>query len=396
MQTFLLGLIIMKIRETINLFKYMLRKRSLKKYIKKCVKYCIPHGIYEYQDLKISKNIFEEEYYKYKNECHIKGEIPKALKNYNTIVSVQGLGFSGSGAVLDFLCEMESCNVVGTVKSKEKKEDHNGLFECDFLRLAGGLFEVEKYIGSANVFQNDALLNRFVDYLNSFPLFKEDNGVRNLFFGFIDEIISFQINHLQGVAYNSFLNRKRKSTSIFFLRELGLTEYREICRNFLSNLFSYINRRNDNYLVFDQLLCDFEYDLKKYNEYIPDVKMIVVYRDPRDVYTFACKKNVEWIAHNTVDDFVTWYKIMTKKLEITSTKYLVVQFERLINDYENTTKMIMDYLGFKSEQHLSSLKKAYFDPELSKMNVCIWRKSNIPEEQFDYIKNSLLSYCYNV
>ena len=60
---------------------------------------------------------------------------------------------------LDLLSEVDVCDVVGTdINNTSKEEDHHSLFESDFLRVSGGLFEIEKYVDSNNFFQNDAAI----------------------------------------------------------------------------------------------------------------------------------------------------------------------------------------------------------------------------------------------
>lgn len=66
-------------------------------------------------------------------------------------------------------------------------------------------------------------------------------------------------------------------------------------------LFRYVFRKTDQsskvkkFLVLDQFLSDTEYDLKKYSNYISNLKTIMVYRDPRDVYMTAKNLNIPWI-----------------------------------------------------------------------------------------------------
>ena len=148
----------------------------------------MPYGVYKLY-FSNSSDVFTKDFEDYCNRRSHNEEVNDELilnKSYKQVVSVQGLGHSGSGAVLDVLCEMESCNVLGTDENfKVLGIDHKGAFEVDFLRLAGGLFEFEKYLGSNNVFQNDALINRFISYLNSFKLFREDKNIRELFFDFL-------------------------------------------------------------------------------------------------------------------------------------------------------------------------------------------------------------------
>lgn len=314
---------------------------------------------------------------------------------YSSVVSVQGFGFSGSGAVLDLLCETDVCNVVGTKVNSTSKEDHEGL-ESDFLRLAGGLFEFEKYVGGKNVFQNDAMIKRFVRYAESFTLFKNSKEVQNIFFAFFDKIVDLSIQGLQYAAYNPYLYGDIEKDSIFFFRDITLCEYRTMAAVFLRDLFNYLNKQRKKILVFDQLLCDFEFDMLRYNAYIPGFKLITVYRDPRDVYAFACSRNIGWIAHDSVPNFIKWYRKMVANLDLCSNDYLVVQFESLINNYEIEANRIFDYLRIKPEEHIEQLKQTFLIPENSRKGIGIWKSDALSKVDIEQIELTLNEYCYNI
>ena len=360
-------------------------------------KFILPYGLYTYIHSKRNPNYFINAYNEYLNNGFVeeKQRMIHLETNYKSIVSVQGLGYSGSGAILDLLCEMNNCEVVGTVKkTKTLGIDHNGSFEFDFLRLSGGLFEFEKYIDSYNYFQNDAFVNRLISYLNEFSLFKFDRNVQYLFCDFINKMTHHQIMGIKGVPYNYHLNPLKKSSDIFFLKHLSIVEYRETCKIFLEKLFSYLNINNKSIVILDQLLSDFTFDLNKYNDYLPGFKLILSYRDPRDVYTLACEHNIGWISHRNVNSFIDWYKMMTLNINLNTTDYLVVQFEKLITDYDNQVRRIMNYLDISQGEHDDVLKKTYFDPRKSIVNVGLW-KSNKNSEDIELIYNSLKEYCFD-
>lgn len=314
---------------------------------------------------------------------------------YQSIVSVQGLGYSGSGAVLDLLCEAESCDVVGTSNELQRDNDHNGLYEFDFLRLSGCIFEIERFLNSTNIFQNDSLINRFIDYLNGFHLCKVNPSIRELFFKFLANIIELQIFDIKGVPYNPHLAGNKQTSSIFFLKQMEIADYRDLCRLFLIQFFNRINTYNKDCLVFDQLLCDFGCDYSRYSDYIPNVKVILVYRDPRDIYVFA-KTHIEqdgWMAHENADQFIEWYKILTRNIDKTSKEILVVQFEKLVNNYEVEKKRIFDYIGMECSEGKAK-ERTIFIPEVSRKNIGLWKCSNLPESDFEKIASELSDYCY--
>lgn len=367
--------------------------------VKNIIKNLMPYGVYKLY-FSNSSDVFTKDFEDYCNRRSHNEEVNDELilnKSYKQVVSVQGLGHSGSGAVLDVLCEMESCNVLGTDENfKVLGIDHKGAFEVDFLRLAGGLFEFEKYLGSNNVFQNDALINRFISYLNSFKLFREDKNIRELFFDFLYNVIDLKIEDIDGVPYNYHLYKGKTKSTIYFLKSMSVDEYRCMCSSFLSRFFNYINNKGEkDIIVLDQFMADCAYDMMRYEDYVPEIRLILSYRDPRDVYAFASQHNIDWIAHNTIDHFISWYKIITKNIDVNTKNYLIIQFESLIFDYENQIKRIMDYLKLDPKDHNELLKQKFFNPSISKVNVGIWENSPLPKSDFDKIRKELSDFCYD-
>lgn len=59
----------------------------------------------------------------------------------------------------------------------------NMLGEINFMRLAGGIFEIEKLIESKNMFVNDALINRFISLIDySLVQAGKQNSFYNIYF----------------------------------------------------------------------------------------------------------------------------------------------------------------------------------------------------------------------
>ena len=358
----------------------------------------MPYGIYDFIHKRRNKNFFLDEFDKYISSNHdMKTYMTNSdvNENYKQIVSVQGLGYSGSGAILDLLCEVDKCNVLG----KDEKaivlgNDHKGAFEVDFLRLAGGIFELEKYIDSDNVFQNDAMANRFISCVNAFPLFQKDKKVRDFFYAFFSSIIDLKISNVVGVPFNPYLYNNRDSSHIFFFKKMETPHFRHHCRILLMKLFSYLNTENKDILVLDQFLQDNTLEIEKYKDYAPSSRIILCYRDPRDVYQFACDYNIGWIAHNDVNQFVKWYRQMTRNVNLNTNDYLVVQFEKLVFDYERQVERILSYLNINKEAHNPLLKLKFFNPNISKQNIGLWKNNIKKQVDYEFIKEQLRIFCY--
>jgi len=332
-----------------------------------------------------------KQYVESAQKCELVEESP-----YQTIVSVHGFGYSGSGAVVDLLREYDSSHVIGFVDYEGSVASHD--FKCDevdVLRLAGGLFEVEKYIGSNNVFQNDALLHRVVAQINSSDIYRNNPAIRPYCFEFMCRICEILTDSPVGQDYNQYLNH-HGANDILFLKEFTLLEYRNWCRKLLNSIFMVIQQATGAkpILVLDQLMNDLEFDVDRYKDYIPNLKIIMVYRDPRNVYCFAKKENVGWIPHKSVDVFVKWYKIMIKHFDVKeSNVYLSVSFEKLIDQYDRAVDEIEKYIGMN---HASHTKKGMcLDISSSAKNKNIWKVDADNTDAYEEISIHFPDLTYN-
>lgn len=321
------------------------------------------------------------------NFC-IVNELPK----YKKIVSVQGFGYSGSGAVLDLLREYDATQVLGYIDPEvNKKTKFGGLTEIDIIRLPGGLYEIENSLHIDNVFINSALLNRTEKLFQSSSLYKYSDELKNLFISFFQSITTLRIISLSKSFYNGYLYNFDEQSSIYFLKKMSLDEYRLKCSQFLTSIFNHISNGSD-IIVADQLFSDTDLNIKRNKSFIRNLKSIIVVRDPRDTYAWAIKANIEWIAHNSVMDFISWYEAQYKNVPnlLEQDDCIVIKYEDLIFDYDQTIKYIENYIGYKSSQHIYMHR--YFDPTISKKFVGFYKQMDIKNDCL-IIKKKLKLYC---
>lgn len=318
--------------------------------------------------------------------------------NFKYVVSVQGFGYSGSGAVLDLLREYEDVLTFGNVDTDSGSlsiPDGKTSYEMDFLRLSGGLFEFERYIQSNNVFQNDALLQRFVSLINSSAIYRFFKDSRVYFHEFLNSIsLAYWVgNKHRYRCYNWHLTNE--TSTILFLKKFSIDEYRNLCRVFLNSIFNLIHLKSGcNYLILDQLMCDLEFDIDKYYSYVRNLKQIIVYRDPRDIYTYAKRNDVLWIPYQNVNNFIDWYKYFIARFNVNENNfYCVVRYEDLVNNYITEVKKIEDFLELPHKNHTH--KKSCFNPDVSKYNIGIWKACYSSDQySYDMIERQLRELCY--
>lgn len=115
----------------------------------------------------------------------------------------------------------------------------------------------------------------------------------------------------------------------------------------------------------------------KASRYFESLKLIVVDRDPRDVFMDLINGKYvigrELAESHDIEKFVYYYrKVREKKIEYAQDQVLYINFEDLILKYEDTVSRILDFLGESKDIHINKLK--YLKPDDSKKNIGIWKR----------------------
>lgn len=131
------------------------------------------------------------------------------------------------------------------------------------------------------------------------------------------------------------------------------------------------------------------------HRYLEDAKMIIVDRDPRDMfiddYLYAAYYEKDFFSSEAGKKYALRQRALRESLPKNDDDILVIKFESLINDYENTVQSIIAFLSLESTTHV--LKGKYLIPDKSRKNIGIWR--NYPEckDAIQSIENELPDYC---
>ena len=115
-------------------------------------------------------------------------------------------------------------------------------------------------------------------------------------------------------------------------------------------------------------------------EIINDAKIIIVNRDPRDMYSTGIKNKLRFVPRESVDQFISWYKFMHKRSEKAATNkenILKIDFEDLVGNYKDTKKKIITFLKLTEGDHIDQFK--FLDPNKSVKTVGLWK--NYPDQK---------------
>lgn len=336
------------------------------------------------------------------------------------IITCTGYGFTGSSAATNIIEEFEN------VKSLDAG------FECTFLHEPDGIRDLETAFKEGHRLKVDMAVKRFlrlVNILNSRVEFqKYFNG----------KFEKHSIDYINSICTTQWKgNWHRGSDTIKFSKQDLL--YYNLAKQIFLNEYSYKNyslyepdtwhptyqmRNKSFYAFFDDsfyaktqdyikklflevaihtdakrvLIDQFfsAYNISAYLKYAPQTKVVIVDRDPRDLYVLNKSSWGEpYIPTDDVNTFISWYRgtRFSQKVEAENKNVLLLHFEELIFDYENSLWKLKNFLDLRDEEHIK--KGLCFNPKKSAKNT--YKFKNYPQWKDDILKieKELSDYCYD-
>ena len=329
------------------------------------------------------------------------------------IITCTGYGGSGSSAITDLL-----------------KEFNNGISLGDaefwFLQAYNGVSDLEYFLVDGNHRSKVNLaVKRFLKYVD------DNEGFYSNFFGknykeysyeYIESLISakFRKSISQYEIESSLIRKiifqvspliqrvfKRTINGEFtpyiprvekYYSYPGKEKFYIETKKYTSKLFNEIsNTQNKAFIAIDQLVPST--NTLRYFNYIDNLKVIIVDRDPRDLYLLneTVWQGAAFVCDTSdTNSFIDWYRTMRihRNHEIKSQNVLYMMLEDMIYNYEKTIREIYRFLDLDSLNHIH--KKKYFNPEISINNTKLWMKKENEKylSEISKIEKELSEYCY--
>lgn len=339
------------------------------------------------------------------------------------ILDITGFGWTGSGAVSDF------------VREYSEIESPKGEYEWEFtlLHSVDGIADLEHKLCDKHVrvYDSEIAIRRFLHLCKVFNN-NESFGYSSLLKGklekfaqeYIDSLIQFQykgrscfydnifpnhkllfkqrINGLLSLLLSNRISRKIFGNSLYHKYALNVNQSIRVSynpdnflletQNFLAKIFDDVRIDKNKIFLTDQL---FPADSPlAYSKYIAeDCKCIVVRRDPRDLYILA-----KYVYHGNIPiptdvyDFIIYYKEIIEKSYSPDSQFLLnLKYEDMIYEYDVTKIKIEQFLGIKD--HVSKL--SIFNPSKSIHNTKLFDKIEVDKKEIALISESLSASLYN-
>lgn len=324
------------------------------------------------------------------------------------IVTCAGYYGTGSSAVTDLMREYSSVSCktdfeiaiiyhyrginnlyYHLIKDPVRDISNNAIKEfedlCDYLSKSGRMMNYSIYFEGTLEEARDKYLEKICGASYKY-YFAEDIYQLSPILKIFDKVIKKIYQMLTHDNYKMVgLTRARD----YYLHTIDEKYFFECTKEFLEDLFAKINTKE--YLMIDQLVPSSSIDLC--TNYFDDLKVILVDRDPRDIYL-----SEKYIWHGSVaptDDikiFCEWYRWNRSLPGSKGENILRVQFEDMIFRYEDTLNLIERFIGLKGIDHVKKFK--YFVPEISKDNCKLWQKFKDEGKNIAYIERELKQYLY--
>ncbi|MGM9552428.1 MAG: sulfotransferase domain-containing protein [Clostridia bacterium] len=343
--------------------------------------------------------------------------------NNDSIITTTGFYDTGSSAVYVLLKEYESCTE-GIMKNSDVEHlmmyTPNGLFDLeDKLLLGNNIHRSDEALRSFYEEMRRLNDNNFVwfgNYSKKFgPVFMEavDDFIENLTDIKLDcnwsydyLTTKFSFKHTLGSIKNvltgrqavgdftkSIVYRKKDCTRYSYVTD---EEFYSAAKNLVQAYCSIIRGGNEGKLIMDHFLLP--NNLYRMDNYFHNMKVILVDRDPRDVFVHAVEESSQK-GFNTriptdVDNFIIlWKKLRNSVKSFNSENVLTLSFEDLIYKYEKTVKKIEDFCDLNPQDHV--LKMQCFSVEKSKKNTQMFLKYPHLDNEIKKIERELSDYLYD-
>lgn len=324
------------------------------------------------------------------------------------VITCIGFHGTGSGAVDDLLKEFDNC-------PSAKKG-----VECRFLQDPDGISDLEyNLIDNPHRLNSGFALKRYLRFAKAHErTYKKIFGDKWLEYSrdYIDSLISDRylgywhcdlllLNPLIRLFYyfrravNKVMPRKLKKPRYYnyfpnieyFHSYISREEFIEKTQNYCERLCYLLNPNDCKFVLLDQ--CVATSNIPRYISYIKNLKVIVVDRDPRDLYINQ-SLNGQHVLPKDPKIFARVYKDQRKMMRRIPTDLHVLQlkYEDLIYNYDDTVKQIMEFIGQDANHHIR--KKQLFNPEVAIKNTKLWERFPQYSEEIKVIEGTLKEFLY--
>jgi hypothetical protein len=325
------------------------------------------------------------------------------------LITTTGYGATGSSAVTDLLKEFNGVQSMGDFEFRFLQDPH-GLRDLEY-----GLFE------NNNRLNTDYYIKQYKKYIHFLAKSRHYNYER--YFGgefkkisdeFIESLIDVQWDgywhqdiidekpikkfffYMERIYQKKILRQKDSGANLYknkmyYARLSSKEVFYKSVKAYTTKLFSQMHNQEDEFLVLDQLVpVDHN---QTYLNYFEDLKIVIVDRDPRDLYLLEKYEYKEkYLPWEHVESFVKHYKLLRehKKEDLPNENVMCINFEDFIYDYDNTINKVTYFCEINKNKWID--KKKYFNPDISIKNTKKWLVYSEAKKEIQHIEKELREF----
>ncbi len=326
-------------------------------------------------------------------------------------ICVSGYGKSGSGACVNLLKEFE--HIDGLENEFRIAKDPYGLIDLELSLVSNWEFV-----------RHNVAIDDFLSYC--VMLGREDGLFNRTGKGFskklnVDFVLESEkyINRLTDYKYygDTLLHRYKLSAAKSFISRIrsrfGLTNSMSMhfskptSEDFLFETINYIRRLYENYasdnnlrgIILDQSVSP--NNIEKTIRYFDSDRLVIVDRDPRDIYATMLKERrllgADRSQYDLVEKYIIWHKAIRSKLTSNCLNsdprcnILELRFEDFFVNYERVIETLKNFLEI---DFVHKDKGSRFNPETMSKHVGIWRNAK-DQKAMDRIFKEFPESCFH-
>ncbi len=178
-----------------------------------------------------------------------------------------------------------------------------------------------------------------------------------------------------------------------YFSHLTEEDFLNYTRQYTTALLKAANKDDAPFLMIDQLVPS--QNIKRCLRYFNDnVYVIVVDRDPRDVYISSKYVWHDQIVPHDPESFCKWFRYThetTYNENMDNSRVIRINFEDLIYNYYDTRQEIEEFLGL--DKSVKKYEFTHLNPKRSVVNTMQWKKYGTKSE-VTYIEEHLKDYLF--
>lgn len=322
-------------------------------------------------------------------------------------IACVGYHYSGAGVIDDLFRECD--NVYQGEYEAELRflHDPDGISDLEYHlvnnphRLGSGL-AIKRFIAYAK--RNSRQINRVIgdDWVSLATAYAEELALIK-YHGYVGGDLLFlnskeKMRFLMSRVMNRVLPqplKKPKDSNVLpsvvtYYSRLEEDEFLKLTKNFVELVCEKANKGGKEYIMLDQFIG--ANNPERYLRYVDDIKVIIVDRDPRDVYISRVLVNDRVLPRDPYE-FCVYYKGIRKRMGETPCNCLDIHFEDMIYQYEESVRKVLEFVGESIPHHINP--KKYFDPAVSIKGTRQWECYPQFKNAVGIIEKDLSDYLYN-